>query len=131
VLPIWERQAERGEALTITDVRCTRFWMSERDAVMTVLRASRLSAGECYIPKMQALNIADMARMLHPGALLVETGLRSLEKIHEDLVHPDEPAHEVDGGFVLSAAGTIGHAYSSDMAPRMGVDQLRYMMADA
>lgn len=130
VLPIWADQAARGVPLTITDARCSRFWMSEHAAVRVVVRASRLGPGECYIPRMGALNIADMAQILYPGAEMVETGLRSLEKIHEDLIHPDEPALEVDGGFVLSASGTIGHRYSSDMASPIGLVDLRRMIAD-
>ncbi len=38
-----------------------------------------------------------MARMLHPGHELRETGLRSLEKLHEDLIHTDEAACDYSG----------------------------------
>lgn len=130
VLPIWEQQAAEGRALTITDSRCTRFFMSERDAVRTIERAALLDHGECFVPKMGALNIAEMARLLHPGSDLVETGLRSLEKLHEDLIHPDEVAAECPDHFVLGR-GQTGHRYSSDMAPALSADELRRMMADA
>ena len=33
VIRQWRQQAARGEPLTITDRRMTRFWMTERDAV--------------------------------------------------------------------------------------------------
>lgn len=130
VLPVWEAQARAGKPLTITDARCTRFWMSERDAVRTVVKASALDHGECYVPRMAALNIAEMASMLHPGHDLVETGLRSLEKIHEDLIHTDEAAYPIAGGYVLSPRGTIGHSYSSDMAPALTAAELKHMIGD-
>lgn len=130
VLPIWQRQASEGKPLTITDQRCTRFFMSERDAVKTVLRAARLEHGECFVPRMRSLNIADMARMLHPGCELVETGLRSLEKIHEDLVSPDESSYEISGGYVLSSRGQPGTCYNSDMAERLTADELGRMIGD-
>lgn len=130
VLPIWEAQAKESRPLSITDTRCTRFFMSERDAVQTVVHASLLSAGECYVPKMRALNIAAMATMLHPGFTLHETGLRSLEKIHEDLIHPDEAAYEIDNAFVLSSRGTIGRRYTSDMASAIEPEALQFMIGD-
>lgn len=129
VLPIWAQQASKGLPLTITDSRCTRFWMSERDAVRVIERAALLPHGECYVPKMGALNIAEMASMLHPGSDLVETGLRSLEKLHEDLVHPDEVAEDCGDHFVLGR-GQTGHAYSSDIAPPISADELRRMIAE-
>lgn len=129
VLPIWAQQAAQGRALTITDSRCTRFWMSERDAVRVIERAALLPHGECYVPKMGALNIAEMASMLHPGSDLVETGLRSLEKLHEDLIHPDEVAEDCGDHFVLGR-GQTGHAYSSDAAPAISAGELLRMIAE-
>lgn len=128
VLPLWEQQAARGEPLTITDARCTRFWMSERDAVKTIECASGLEHGACYVPKMSALNIADMARMLHPECDIREIGLRSLEKLHEDLVHTDEEAEDRHTGFYLSHGGTTGHCYTSEHAPRLSKAQLLAML---
>ena len=129
VLPVWAHQAAEGRALTITDSRCTRFWMSERDAVRVIEQAARLPHGLCYVPKMSALNIAEMASMLHPGSDLVETGLRSLEKLHEDLIHPDEIAQDCGDHFTLGT-GETGHTYSSDMAPRISAVELRRMIED-
>jgi UDP-N-acetylglucosamine 4,6-dehydratase len=129
VIPLWQEQAREGRALTITDSRCTRFFMSERDAVKVIERAALLDAGEGFVPKMGALNIAEMARLLHPGSDLIETGLRSLEKLHEDLIHPDEVADEYTDHFILGR-GETGHRYSSDVAPAIAPDALRRMIAE-
>lgn len=129
VLPLWERQAAEGKPLTVTDARCTRFFMSERDAVRTIERAAELPHGLCYVPKMGALNIAKMASMLHPLSDQTYTGLRSLEKLHEDLVHTDELAEECSDHFVLGI-GRTGHRYSSDMAPEIAFPELQRMISE-
>lgn len=130
VLQLWGQQVARGEALTITDVRCTRFWMSERDAVKTIEATLSIQPGQVYVPKMGALNIAEMAQMLYPGHPVREVGLRSLEKRHEDLIHTDEAICDYEGRFVLSANGTIGRAYTSEHAPWISKAELLRMIAE-
>jgi UDP-N-acetylglucosamine 4,6-dehydratase/5-epimerase len=130
VLQLWAQQAARGEPLTITDKSCTRFWMSERDAVRAIECAATLEAGQIYVPKMSALNIVVMADMLYPGHPVTFTGLRSLEKLHEDLIHEDERACDYDGRYVLSHDGSTGIAYSSLIAPRLTRDALMAMVAE-
>lgn len=128
VIPLWREQAARGEALTVTDKRMTRFWMSEDDAVATVVAAAQLDAGTIVVPKMGALSIVEMAAILHPGVPTREIGLRSLEKLHEDLVHPDERVVSLATHYLLRATGATGHHYSSDMAPRLSAPQFLHML---
>jgi len=130
VLQLWDQQAARGEALTITDKACTRFWMSERDAVRVIECAAKLDAGQIYVPKMGALNICVMAYMLYSerGYDVRFVGLRSLEKLHEDLIHEDERVYSYDDHFVLAADGETGHSYSSLYAPRIPLDALERMI---
>ena len=93
VIPLWRQQVARGEPLTITDRRMTRFWMTERDAVRVIEQAATCATpGVIVVPKMGAVLIADMAEWIVPGCETRETGLRSTEKLHEDLVHLFEPA---------------------------------------
>lgn len=131
VIPIWRSQAAAGQPLTITDRRMTRFWMTERDAVATIERAAREIPGSIYVPKMGALNVAMMASYIAPHSDTVETGLRSTEKLHEDLVHPFEPAVELNNHFRLWGAEKPGVAYASDLAPP--IDKLTFyrMLAES
>ena len=131
VIPIWRSQAAAGQPLTITDRRMTRFWMTERDAVATIERAVREIPGSIYVPKMGALNVAMMASYIAPHSDTVETGLRSTEKLHEDLVHPFEPAVELNNHFRLWGAEKPGVAYASDLAPP--IDKLTFyrMLAES
>lgn len=127
VIPIWRQQVVSGEPLTLTDHRMTRFWMTAVDAVDLVLYALTLPAGTIAVPKMGAMNILDMAQTIAPGCFTLETGLRSLEKLHEDLVHPDELAVETPTHFLLGR-GTRGHRYASDTARQITPDELLAML---
>ena len=130
VIPIWRSQAAAGQPLTITDRRMTRFWMTERDAVRTIEVAARCPAGAIYVPAMAALNVATMASYIAPHSDTVETGLRSTEKLHEDLVSPGELAKDHGAGYTLGT-GDLGHAYTSDLAPP--IDKLTFstMLAES
>lgn len=131
VIPLWRQQAARGLPLTITDRRMTRFWMTERDAVRTIAYAARIPAGNIYVPKMGALGVDDMARYVVPGCDTVETGLRSTEKLHEDLLHPYEAANELASGFLLYAgAAPGGIAYTSETAHRLTRDEFLAMLQE-
>lgn len=121
VIPIWREQAAQGRAMKITDSRCTRFWMSEDMAVDLILVGLEKPAGTILVPKMGKLNIVDMARLIVPGGQFVETGLRSCEKLHEDLVHTDEDALDL-GSYYLIGRGSPGHEYTSKIAPTLDAD---------
>jgi UDP-N-acetylglucosamine 4,6-dehydratase len=131
VIPIWREQWNRGQPLTVTDHRMTRFWMSPADAVALIQCASEGQRGDVWVPKMGALPIARMAELICPGATIAETGLRSAEKLHEDLVAADEPALETTTHYVLRAGGTLGHAYTSRSAPPIDRTAFLEMLADA
>lgn len=139
VIPIWRKQAAEGKPLTITDRRCTRFWMAESDAVRLIVDATTTyRPGAVLVPKMGALPIEEMARIVAPGCDTVEIGLRSCEKIHEDLVHPDEMAYDFGERFLVgrnllmrNGDDELNHSYTSDTAPRLSSAAFLSMLAEA
>lgn len=136
VIPLWRQQAAAGKALTITDRRCTRFWMTERDAVRTIEVAAAALPGATIVPKMCSLSIVDMAHIIAPDCDTTEIGLRSYEKIHEDLVHLDEPCVDRVTHFELGLwrhhhGDTAGYRYTSADAPRLSRDQFLAMLAES
>jgi UDP-N-acetylglucosamine 4,6-dehydratase len=131
VIPHWRAQAARGQALSITDRRCTRFWMAPSDAVELIKQAYVIVDRAIVVPKMAALSLVELAGIVAPGADTTETGLRSCEKIHEDLIHADELASDKGAGFVLHARGTLGYQYTSDTAPRLTREQFLAMLQEA
>jgi UDP-N-acetylglucosamine 4,6-dehydratase len=130
VIPLWRKQASLGQPLTITDHRMTRFWMSTQDAVNLVCYALQMPAGTIVVPKMGAMSILDMALAIAPVSETVETGLRSLEKMHEDLVAPDELAVETPTHFHLGKWGdpVTGYSYTSRSARRLSADEFLAML---
>ncbi len=73
-----------------------------------------------------------MARAVCPDADTIETGLRSREKLHEDLVHPDECTID-DGDYWTLTPGeaSTGMRYSSKMAWGLSRDAFLVMLREA
>lgn len=151
VLPLWRRQYQRNEPLTITDERATRFWMRMDDAVTLVMLAlSTMRGGEILIPKIGAAPILDLARAVvevngtyAPGHVV--TGLRANEKLHEMLITPEEARRTYDVGthYVVEPEARTwetlpipdapllpdGFTYESHTSRRVSVAALREMIA--
>jgi FlaA1/EpsC-like NDP-sugar epimerase len=100
VIPIFKRQLERGEPLTVTHPDTTRYFMTIPEAVQLILQASLLDAFRGHIVMLemgQPVRITDLALNLlrlsgapnGPGRI-VYTGLRPGEKLHEELNSPEE-----------------------------------------
>lgn len=130
VIPLWRKQAAEGKAIEVTDPRCTRFWMSPDDAVAVLVKAMETPAGSILVPLMSALSIEDMAAIIAPGCQIKKIGLRSYEKLHEDLVHPDEKA-SVQGDWCLLGQGQTGLSYTSINAPKLHPDEFLRMVKEA
>ena len=79
---------------------------------------------------MGSMGIQDMAQMVAPGCDTMETGMRSTEKLHEDLVHPYESAVELDAGYYLGRDLPGGITYTSEIAPRITREQFLAMLRE-
>jgi len=134
VIPLWRQQYANGDPITLTDRRMTRFWMSPQDAVNVVMAALKIAPGQIFIPKVKALPIYDMARfVVGPEPSFSEVGLRSVERLHEWLVSPDEAAREFDDHFIIdpNGGGEIGkHSYQSMDAPQLDEAEFQAMLAE-
>jgi FlaA1/EpsC-like NDP-sugar epimerase len=100
VLPLWREQIAAGKPITLTDKRCTRYFMSIPDAVELTLGAASLPRGGTYVLDMgEPRSLYEMAQELvkaarlnreHDGTEIIETGLRPGEKLHEELTYGGE-----------------------------------------
>lgn len=98
VIPIFRDQLQRGETLTVTDPKVTRFFMTLEEAVQLVVQAGAIGAGgDVMVLDMgDPIAIVDLARRLAaeitPGhaPTFEYTGLRPGEKLHETLVSNDD-----------------------------------------
>jgi len=101
VIPIFQRQLAAGRPLTVTHPDATRYFMTIPEAVQLILQASLLPAirGQVAMLEMgEPVRIADLAKNLislsgaagRNGKSVIYTGLRQGEKLHEELIAPDE-----------------------------------------
>jgi UDP-N-acetylglucosamine 4,6-dehydratase len=99
VVPYFLNLKKRGEKLTITDKRMTRFWISIEQAVDFVLSSFQImKGGELYIPKIPSARILDIAKAISPHEDFMEIGIRPGEKLHEEMIAPDDSRRTVELG---------------------------------
>ncbi len=91
VIPYFRKLAEAGQSLPITDLRCTRFFITLPQAVQLVLDAfEHMQGGELYVPRIPSMRVTDLAQAIAPGAAMHDIGLRPGEKLHEEMISPEE-----------------------------------------
>jgi FlaA1/EpsC-like NDP-sugar epimerase len=102
VIAIFRGQIETGKPLTITHPEATRYFMTIPEAVQLILQASLLTAMRGRIAMLEMgepVRILDLAENMlrisgatrrNGSARVVFTGLRQGEKLHEELLGPDE-----------------------------------------
>ncbi|WP_020538017.1 polysaccharide biosynthesis protein [Lewinella cohaerens] len=100
VIPIFKKQIEHGQAVTVTHPEVTRFFMTIPEACQLVLEAGAMGKGsEIFIFDMgEPVKIIDLAHKMIQMAGLVPgedieirfTGLRPGEKLYEELLDDGE-----------------------------------------
>jgi len=100
VVPTFERQIQQGGPVTITHPDVSRYLMTIREAVALIISTLRFASPQhLYMLDMgEPIRIMDLAhdliraRGLRPGVdiEIVSTGLRPGERLHEDLLSPEE-----------------------------------------
>jgi UDP-N-acetylglucosamine 4,6-dehydratase len=91
VIPLFRRLAEAGESLPITDKRMTRFWITLDQAVRFVVDSFDLMrGGELFVPRIPSMKVMDLAEAIAPAAATYEVGIRPGEKLHEEMISPDD-----------------------------------------
>ncbi len=128
VVPIFIKQRQNG-ALTITDDRMTRFWISLEMGVRFTLRCSeQMFGGEVFVPKIPSTTITDLAHAIAPEAKIDIVGIRPGEKLHEVLISDDESrnAVELDDMFVVQPAEALWFGHEWEKRGKMLPDDFRY-----
>lgn len=91
VIPFFKKLGEQGLELPITDLRCTRFFITLPEAVQMVVDTFEfMQGGELLVPRIPSMKVTDLAHAVVPGAKLVDVGLRPGEKLHEEMISPEE-----------------------------------------
>ena len=100
VIPLFQKQIEKGGPVTVTDERVTRFFMTIPEACQLVLEAFAMGeGGEIFVFDMgESIKIIDLAKkMVQLSGLELDKdisikiiGLRPGEKLYEELLADDE-----------------------------------------
>jgi len=105
VIPLFVKQINAGNPLTVTDPNMTRFLMSLEDSVDLVLYAfEHGNQGDTFVQKAPASTIADLAQALvdlfEADSEVKIIGTRHGEKLYESLLTREEMTHAEDmGGY--------------------------------
>jgi UDP-N-acetylglucosamine 4,6-dehydratase len=147
VIPYFRRLAASGRTLPITDFRMTRFWITLPQAVDFVISSfQQMDGGELYVPRIPSMLVTDLARAVAPDSELLEVGIRPGEKLHEEMISPEDSLRTVrqSDRFIVGpslAEWTYktpegdrvadGFSYTSDSNDLwLGVDELRQMLSE-
>lgn len=121
VVPFFRTLAEEGKSLPITDKRMTRFWITLPQAVQFVVDSfDQMVGGELYVPRIPSMRILDLVEAVAPGASTHEIGIRPGEKLHEEMIAPDDSRRTVtlaDRYVVMPTIATWGYTPPEGGAP--------------
>lgn len=93
VIPFFLSIRDKG-VLPITDERMTRFMISLEQGVELVWHAfDDMAGGEIYVKKIPSMKVTDLAKAIAPEARLEFVGIRAGEKLHEQMIGPEDSLH--------------------------------------
>ena len=141
VIPFFRKLIADMKPIPITDVRMTRFLLTLKQAIQTIVYATEnMNGGEVFVPKLFSCNIMDLVRAMSSSAYPIKViGTRPGEKIHETLISEDEfrRTEEAKKYYIIHPYGTYKskHAkgdYSSKNANKLKMSKIRKLvkMAD-
>ena len=113
VIPFFLSLADKG-VLPITDPRMTRFMITLEQGVELVWHAfDDMQGGEIYVKKIPSMTILDIAKATAPSAKHKVTGIRPGEKIHEQMIGPEDAPYTYEYQDYFKILPMI-HNWSSD-----------------
>jgi UDP-N-acetylglucosamine 4,6-dehydratase (inverting) len=113
VIPFFMDIAEKG-ALPITDARMTRFMISLEQGVELVWHAFEdIVGGEIYVKKIPSMKVTDIAYAVAPDAKQEIVGIRPGEKLHEQMIGPEDALHTYEYAEHFKILPAI-HNWSND-----------------
>lgn len=150
VVPLFKKQIEKNEHLTLTDKRMTRFMLTLDEAIDLIFKALKISVGgEIFVPKIPSHTVLALAELMTEelnakNKEIKVVGIRPGEKIHETLVSPTESLRTVENDDIYTILPQIRlediekkypnfmnddvFRYSSDIAKKIDKDSLRELL---
>ncbi|EKF17399.1 UDP-N-acetylglucosamine 4,6-dehydratase (inverting) [Nitratireductor pacificus] len=121
VIPFFLSIREQGE-LPITDERMTRFMITLEQGVELVWHAfDDMEGGEIYVKKIPSMKVVDLAHAVAPEAKLKFVGIRPGEKLHEQMIGPEDSFYTYEYPDYYKILPTINNWGSSKERIKDGV----------
>lgn len=147
VVSLFRQQAANG-TIWVTNPKMTRYWLTVEDSIALVMAAlNEQQSGTILVPHPLSMSMDQVALACAemygaPGHRIEikRVGQRSGEKVHEDLVSPEESVYTVPnpsgrGWIIFPCTGTIkGHRWgglNSDKATRLTLEEFQAMVRKA
>lgn len=93
VIPFFMSIKDSG-VMPITDPRMTRFMISLEQGVELVWHTFEdMEGGEIYVKKIPSMKVVDVAKVIAPDAIQKIVGIRPGEKLHEQMISPEDAFH--------------------------------------
>jgi UDP-N-acetylglucosamine 4,6-dehydratase len=113
IIPFFLRLTNNG-ILPITDARMTRFMITLEQAVDLVWHAfDDMMGGEIYVKRIPSMRVTDVALACVPNAKHEIVGIRPGEKLHEQMIGPEDAPHTYEYTEHYKVLPAI-HDWSSD-----------------
>lgn len=146
VIPLFRRQLDNNQQLTVTHPDMTRFWITLEEAVKLVdFALNNMIGGEIFVPDMPTFNVNELALTMMESQYPPERvhsriiGIRPGEKLHETIITKEEMEKtiKINGYYVINAHNIdipavmpIHKDYSSDEPLAMSRAELIRKLTD-
>lgn len=115
VIPFFLSIDDEQKPTPITDPEMTRFMITLEQGVNLVWHAFQdMLGGEIYVKKIPSMNIMDIAQVTRPNALTNVVGIRPGEKIHEQMIGPEDAPNTYEYAEHFKILPTI-HEWDKDV----------------
>ncbi len=89
--------ASGSKELPITDDKMTRFWITQEEAIIFVIKSlQRMQGGEIFVPKIPSIRIVELARAMAPKLAQKIVGIRPGEKLHEVMCPNEDSVNTIE-----------------------------------
>ena len=113
IIPFFLTLANKG-LLPITDARMTRFMITLEQGVNLVWHSfDDMVGGEIYVKKIPSMKVTDVALAVAPAARHEIVGIRPGEKLHEQMIGPEDAPHTYEYADYYKVLPAI-HGWSND-----------------
>ena len=109
VIPEFLKQRKNGQ-LRVTNLNMTRFSITLNESVNFVLWVLENSlGGEIFVPKIPSYRLSDIVEVIGAGCKIKNIGIRSGEKLHEEMITESDSVNTVDFGKCYAILSPDSH----------------------